>query len=163
MDAYTVLTFIENKVRVLIMSRSNQLPISRIGIIYLTWTRRLQRQLLPHGITIKQLHVLQELMRGKTLHPAQVADMLYCDRPTATVILRNLEKQGWIAREQDEDNRRRFRIEITRAGRDKVQSVMAAGFKGNRGLDLSAIFSIEEQDRLNQLLARLQEHLVLKV
>lgn len=141
------------------MSSRNQLPISRIGVIYLNWTRRLQRLLLPHGITLKQLHVLQELLRRKVLFPAQIADMLYCDRPTASVIIRNLEKQGWIEKEKDLDNRRRFRILITETGRAKVNEVLSAGFKGNRGLTLDSLLDEEEIVLLDRLLARLQDYL----
>ncbi|HNX96732.1 MAG TPA: MarR family winged helix-turn-helix transcriptional regulator [Candidatus Aminicenantes bacterium] len=141
------------------MSRAKQLAISRIGVIHLTWTRRLARQLLPFGLTLKQLHVLQELARRPVLYPAQIAGMLYCDRPTATVILRNLENQGWIEREPDLENRRRTRVVITPRGRAKVAEVAAAGFAGNRGLDLNRLFSAEEEEQLNALLRRLQDHL----
>jgi hypothetical protein len=75
------------------------LPISRIGVIALTRSRRLQRQLLPHGLTLKQLHVLQELTRREVLNPSQIAETLFADRPTATVIIRNRRRLG--SQEQD--------------------------------------------------------------
>lgn len=135
------------------------LPISRIGVISLSWSRRLQRQLLPHGITLKQLHVLQELLRREVLSPSQIAEQLYADRPTATVIIRNLRKSGWVATERDPDNRRRACVRITPSGRQKVREVRQAGFRGNPSLKLEGLFSPEELERLDSYLARLQRHL----
>ncbi len=135
------------------------LPISRIGVIALSWSRRLQRQLLPHGVTLKQLHVLQELLRREVLSPSQIAEELYADRPTATVIIRNLRKNGWVATEQDPDNRRRACVRITPRGRRKVQKVRQAGFRGNPSLKLEAVFSPEELERLDSYLGRLQRYL----
>ena len=135
------------------------LPISRIGVIALTWSRRLQRQLLPHRLTLKQLHVLQELLRREVLSPSQIAEELYADRPTATVIIRNLRKNGWVATEQDPDNRRRSRVLITQRGRQKVQEVRRAGFRGNPSLRLDAVFRPEELARLDSYLQRLQRYL----
>jgi DNA-binding MarR family transcriptional regulator len=135
------------------------LPISRIAVISLTWSRRLQRQLLPHGLTLKQLHVLQELTRKEVLSPSQIAEMLYAYRPTATVIIRNLRKNGWVAKERDPENRRRFRVVITARGRQKVQEVRRSGFRGNPSLKLEAVFSPEELKQLDSYLQRLQRHL----
>lgn len=132
------------------------LPISRIGIIHLTWSRQLQRQLLPHGLSIKQLHVLQELLRQEVLNPSAIADMLFCDRPTATVVIRNLEKKGWIKKERDPLNGRQFQVVITSAGRTKVEQILASGFDGNRGLRLEEALNGEEVRQLDRLLQKVQ-------
>jgi DNA-binding MarR family transcriptional regulator len=135
------------------------LPISRIGVIYLTWSRRMQKELLPHRLNVKQLHVLQELTRREYLYPSQIAETLFSDRPTATVIIRNLRKYGWVDKERDPSNFRRFRVVITPSGRDKVREVARAGFRGNRGLKLDSVFTEAELEQLGVLLERLQRHL----
>jgi DNA-binding MarR family transcriptional regulator len=140
------------------MPSRDVLPISRIGIIYLAWSRRLQKELLPHGITLKQLHVLQELQRRPALHPAQIAAMLYSDRPTATVIIANLLKNGLVTSERDPDNGRRKRIAISPAGRAKVAAVRQCGFRGNRGFAMERCLSAAEAHQLDTLLQKVQNH-----
>jgi len=132
------------------------LPISRIGVIYLAWSRRLQKELLPHGLTLKQLHVLQELQRRPVLHPAEIAEMLYSDRPTATVIIANLQKNGWVTSERDPENGRRKCIAISPAGRAKVAAVKQSGFRGNSGFPLESCLSAEEARQLDTLLRKVQ-------
>jgi DNA-binding MarR family transcriptional regulator len=68
--------------------------------------------------------VQAELERREVLNPSQIADMLYADRPTATLIIGNLQKSGWVAKEQDPENRRRFRVVITPRGRRKLDSYL---------------------------------------
>ena len=139
--------------------KTKLLPISRIGVIHLTWSRQLQKQLLPHGLTLKQLHVLQELVRNEFLFPSQIARMLFCDRPTASVVIRNLQKNGWIEKERDPENGRRFRIVITAGGRKKVVAVRESGFAGNRGFKITDCLSMEETAQLERLLLKVQSFL----
>ena len=75
------------------------------------------------------------------------------------MIIRNLQKKGWVAREQDPENRRRSRVVITPRGRRKVQEVRQAGFRGNPGLKLDSVFQPEELEQLDAYLQRLQRHL----
>lgn len=48
--------------------------------------------------------------------------MLYCDRPTASVVISNLKKYGLIASEKDEANGRRQKVTLADAGREKRNS-----------------------------------------
>lgn len=134
--------------------------LSKIGIIFLTWRRFLQRDLVPHKITLKQLYVLRQLERKEFLYPSQIADMLFCDRPTATVILKNLNREGWIVKKKDPENARQFRIGITTKGLDKLNSVDEAGASRENGeFDPLACFSEEEIIRLDELLTKMSRHM----
>ena len=93
---------------------------------FLTWRRHQQRRLLPFGITLKQLYVLRQLSRNDYLYPSQIAEMLFCDRPTATVVIRNMGKQGWVTREKDEQDRRQVRVILTQSGKAKLSQVERA-------------------------------------
>ena len=53
--------------------------MSKLGIIYLTWTRLLQKDLVPYNITLKQQYVLKHLAEIEFLHPSQITDMLFCE------------------------------------------------------------------------------------
>jgi DNA-binding MarR family transcriptional regulator len=131
--------------------------IGRIGIIYLTWSRFLQKQLLPHDITLKQIYLLKQLIKTDYLYPADIADILFCDRPTVSVIIRNLEKKGWLEKQTDLENRKRIRISITLAGAKKLNQVTENGYKGDKALDLKTILTAEEIGILDELLTKVQK------
>jgi len=84
--------------------------------------------------------------------------MLYCDRPTTTVIVRNMEKAGWVQREKDEQNRKFVRVSITEAGRQKLSELQASSW-AKPPFDPLGCFSEEEVQELEQLLGRLNQHL----
>ena len=77
-----------------------------IARIHLTWKRHLQRALVGEDVTLKQYHLLVQLDERGYLRPAQVAEELFSDRPTASVMLRTMEKRGWISRTRDPDDGR---------------------------------------------------------
>jgi DNA-binding MarR family transcriptional regulator len=132
------------------------LLMSRLGVAFLTWRRYLQRQLLPYGITLKQQFVLRQLARQGCLYPADIAEMLFCDRPTATVILDNLEKQGWVRREKDPANRKYVQVFLTSQGKSKLEELEE---KPKADFDPLACLSPEEVDQLEALLVKLCRHL----
>ena len=105
--------------------RQNPEVMTLIGQLHLTWKRHVQKAVVGHGITLKQFHVLRRLDEEGFLRPAAVADELFCDRPTASVILGNMQKQGWISRTKDPANRKRVRIRLLAAGRKKRARIRA--------------------------------------
>jgi DNA-binding MarR family transcriptional regulator len=124
---------------------------------FLTWRRYLQGFLIPYKITLKQAYVLRQLTRKEFLYPSQIATMLYCDRPTATVIIRNMHKAGWVQREKDEHNRKFVRISITETGRQKLEELQSSPW-ANPPFDPLACLSEEEAQELERLLDKLNQH-----
>ena len=145
------------------MSENSQHPnqpliMARIATSFLTWRRYLQGFLVPHRITLKQAYVLRQLTKSEFLYPSQIASVLYCDRPTATVIVRNMEKAGWVQRERDKENRKFVRISITEAGRQKRDELQASPWT-EPPFDPLACFTGEETQELARLLGKLSRHL----
>ncbi len=132
--------------------------IARLSVAFLTWRRHLQQGLVPHGITLKQLYLLRQLARREFLYPSRIAELLFCDRPTATVIIRNMEKQGWVSREPDEQDRRQVRVVITGAGRAKLEELAQVDRQGE-DFDPLGCFDEEEIAELDRLLGKMNEHL----
>ena len=132
--------------------------LGMIAEIYLTWERYRQRQILPFGVSLKQYHVLRQLEEVAYLNPSQIAAMLFCDRPTASVIIRNLERDGFVAREHDPDNLRRYRISLTEAGAAKVAEIRDSNLHPP-GFDPLAALNAVEVKRLHNLLARVHRHI----
>ena len=136
-------------------------PIMRaIGTASLVWKRYAQRNIHPHGVTVNQYEVLRQLKRRGTLFPSDIAEMLFCDRSTATVVIRNMEKKGWVKREIDRQDHRRFLVTVSSAGLEKYEEVPwdTPEFKKTR-FQPTACFSKKEKGQLVSLLAKLNAHL----
>lgn len=130
--------------------------MARLGMAFLTWRRYLQRSLAPHGITLKQHYVLRQLDQKEYLYPSDIAEMLFCDRPTATVVIDNLTKQGWVRRDRESENRKFVRVSLTPQGRRKLAELAAVHWGD---FDPLAAFSDEELQQFDQLLRKLKQHI----
>ena len=135
-----------------------------IGQSHLTWRRHLQSGLVKYGITLKQLYLLRQLAKREFLYPTKIAEMLYCDRPTATVVIGNMEKRSWVVRQKDPENRRRVRVQITPAGRDKLEEVITSSESASMAkVDPLACFSGNQVTELETLMRTLHEHLKISI
>ncbi len=134
--------------------------MNKMGRIYLTWTRKLKQQLVPHGITLKQQFVLKQLRNTPYLYPHQIAEMLYCDRPTASVIIRNMAKKGWIDKQTDTENRKQYKIILTDAGREKWISLNGASGKEDMDrFDPLKCLTEEEHQELDRIITKVLKNL----
>jgi DNA-binding MarR family transcriptional regulator len=84
-----------------------------------------QQELLQANqhITVDQWVVLQELASEDKQTQQAIAEAIFKDPPTLTRIIDRLCEKGLIRRELDSRDRRRFRIGLTDAGRDKIEAV----------------------------------------
>ncbi len=134
--------------------------MARLQIAFLTWKRYLQKVLEPHGITLKQAFVLERLSQQGALHPSKIASMLFCDRPTATVILKNLQRREWVAMQPDHTDRRQTLVQLSSQGQTKLEEIRQTPW-GTRGTknDPLACFTAQELDQFDMLLRKLNQHL----
>ena len=140
------------------MKTTNELPVmSQIGVIFLAWRRRLQKRILPQGITLKQLYVLRQLQKNEALAPSHIADMLFSDRPTATYILNIMKRYGWIERGKDPRNLRMRLVRLTETGKEKLNSL--SGFTLEPAFDPMGCFTQEERRQFEDLLSKLFHHI----
>jgi len=130
--------------------------MGRLSVAFLTWRRHLQRNLVPYGITLKQEFVLHQLARKDYLYPSDIAEMLFCDRPTATVIIDNLAKQGWVRREKEEENRKYVRVSLTPVGKQKLTELDSIQWQD---FDPLETFTEDEVNQFDLLLRKLQAHI----
>ncbi|MBA1334264.1 MAG: hypothetical protein HPY66_1973 [Firmicutes bacterium] len=134
--------------------------MSKLGIAYLTWTRMLQKDLVPYKITLKQQYVLRQLSRKDFLYPSQIADMLFCDRPTVTVIIKNMEREKWVKKERDIENAKQVRISITEEGRQKLASLKGtSGPEDMARYDPLQCLTEEERKQLDVLMTKVLSHI----
>ena len=143
------------------MSQRNKWPIMHaIGKAFLTLKHFRQKEILPYGITLKQFYVLRQLIRKGVLNPSEIADMLYCDRPTATVVIKNMEKQGWVKRDLDPDDSRRIKVTLKPGGQMKMKDIARKLTDSKKkSFDPFSCFTNKEKEEFSRLLAKLNLHL----
>ena len=140
---------------------SSKLDImNKMGVVFLTYRRQLQRELNPYQITLKQEYVLRQLARKGSLYPSEIADMLFCDRPTATVVIKNMEKQHWVRKEKDWENKKQVKVTLTESGRKKLADLSnALQASKTSAPDPLECFTSAEKEQLDQLLTKLWKHI----
>ncbi|MFT3695156.1 MAG: MarR family transcriptional regulator [Kofleriaceae bacterium] len=72
-------------------------------------------QLSPLGIDTKQLMILDQLDANP--HPAALAEALAIPKPTVTMYVKGLEELGFVKREIDPKDLRRFKLTLTPDGK----------------------------------------------
>lgn len=114
------------------------------------------------GISLAQYRVLMHLFFAENmgersdLTPSEISERQGVSRNTMSALIRNLEEDGLVMRRLDPEDRRRFNISLTSAGRDRV-SQYARQHLETMGHCFSAL-SDEEQETLFQLLAKVGQH-----
>ena len=138
---------------------TNKLPVmSRLGIVFLTWRRHLEKTTKSHFLTLNQYYILRQLKQKEYLNPSEIAEMLFADRPTATVVIDNLKKYGYVRKERDEKDGKRIRVSITQAGRSQVDEA-EKDMENRADFDPLACLSEEEKQTLEALMVKMQIHM----
>lgn len=86
--------------------------------------RESARLFRPFGLTGAQynvLNILSDTQEG--LSQRQLGDLLVVDRSNVTGLLDRLEKAGWVQRNDHPEDRRVYRVSLTRAGRELWETV----------------------------------------
>jgi DNA-binding MarR family transcriptional regulator len=142
--------------------------LKEAALLSLVWTyQRLEqtgRAFFPRfGITEAQFNVLMILddYRGRSFRQHELAEILVVNRASAGSVLERMERNGWIARAPDPEDRRAMRISMTHAGSAKLEEVRGPYYRL-----MSRIFKEEDErdlrnlvlfcDRLRRGLARVE-------
>ncbi len=105
-------------------AEKNSTTMTCLAESFLLWRRYCQLRIKPLGLSLKQAFILRQLTQSD-LNPSQVADLLFTDRATVTVMLQTMTKRGWIRKEKDPRNRKFVQISITPLGREKLEELQA--------------------------------------
>lgn len=99
------------------------------------------------------LLLVEELEGRKELNPSEISAKQGISRNTVSSLIRDLEKDGMIERQLDNDDRRRFNIRLTSCGRDLVREHAGAHFRFVG--DCFGGLTVDEQNMLGDLLDQL--------
>ena len=122
---------------------------------FLLWRRYCQLRIKTLGLSLKQAFVLGQLTQSD-LNPSQIADLLFTDRATVSVMLQTMTKRGWIQKEKDTTNRKFVRISIAPLGVDKLEELRAFTRQLPEREDPFKGFSRQEKADLHRLANQLR-------
>jgi DNA-binding MarR family transcriptional regulator len=120
-----------------------------------------QRYLATHGISPGRFAVMLLLGIEEAIvrKPSELAEMTGVTRATMTGLLDTLERDGYVQRTLDREDRRSMRVESTAKCREALQRVLPGYFRLVSAI--SATFTEEEREEFGRLTRKLQDGLVL--
>lgn len=97
-----------------------------------------------YRITPEQWAILNRLWAQEGLSQVELAELTFKDKPNVTRMLEIMEREGWVFRRPDEEDRRAYKVFLTDAGRalkDKLiplaEEVLERGQRGLSGGDIA--------------------------
>jgi DNA-binding MarR family transcriptional regulator len=116
-------------------------------------SRAYREEIAHYGLTHGQFFMLVAVMEEEGLLPSELAEKIAQDRATTTGLLDRLEKDGWIERRMDMQDRRSLRIFLTPHARRRRGAVMGLFEETNR--KFISRFTREEWEDMQSFLGRL--------
>ena len=98
----------------------------QLVVSLLTVGRRLKSRLPQGHGDPAMMHVLYQVLANGSLRVSELAGCMGLDTSTASRHVRHLEDGGFLARTEDPDDRRAFRVRLTRRGRAALDHAMRA-------------------------------------
>lgn len=103
------------------------------------------------------LYFAEKMENRGELNPSEISNRQGTSRNTISALIRSLEEEGLVERHLDREDRRKFNICLTAAGRQKVSE------NASRHMDVVAgcfeALTTAEQETMSQLLAKLSQHI----
>ncbi|OAI52941.1 MarR family transcriptional regulator [Betaproteobacteria bacterium SCGC AG-212-J23] len=146
------------------IARADDHRALRIWLRLLTCTQLIEKRVRAglreqFATTLPRFDLMAQLERhAEGLKMNELSRLLMVTGGNITAIVDQLEKEGLVERLDEPDDRRAFRIRLTRAG-DKTFAEMARVHE-EWVVELLSGLSRREQDELLKLLARLKSHAV---
>jgi len=119
--------------------------------------RLLSRELAPLGLKIAQLDLLMNVHRHPGASQQELARRLLVGRSNITMLLPQLERDGLVVREPDPEDKRAFRLSMTKKGEELLQRALQV-YTGI--IDrVMAQSSAAECDQMGELMRRIVDEL----
>ena len=113
--------------------------------------RNLEAQIFKkHNLTPTQFSVLETLYSKGELRIQDLIDSMLATSGNMTVVIKNMERDGWISRSCDPNDRRSFLIQRTDQGEKQIEAVLPEHIANIR--HMTALLSQNDQEELVRLL-----------
>lgn len=76
------------------------------------------------GLTVTQFGVLEVLYSKGSMKIGELIEKVLSSSGNMTVVIRNMEKNGWITKKVDKNDKRAFIIELTKSGTKLIKEVL---------------------------------------
>ncbi len=70
------------------------------------------------GLNVPRFYVLMHVEKNPGINYIVLSDLLLCTKSNTTRVVRGMQKDGLISRENDPSDRRSYQLTLTKAGRD---------------------------------------------
>ena len=97
----------------------------QLGRITKKITRYYRDKISAFGFTHGQFFMLVAIFEEESLLPSQLAEKTALDRSTTTGLLDRLERDGWIERQPDSNDRRALRIHLSPKAEKNRNSILS--------------------------------------
>lgn len=118
----------------------------------MTLDRRITASYKNNGLTQAQFTVLERLHTKGRQRIADLLEGLLATSGNMTVVLKNMETKGWIARTKCTNDKRSFWITLTDEGTKVIEKALPEHLASVR--EVMSIFTEEELDQLAHLLKK---------
>ena len=113
--------------------------------------RNLEAQIFKkHNLTPTQFSVLETLYSKGELRIQDLIDSMLATSGNMTVVIKNMERDGWISRSCDPNDRRSFLIQLTDQGQTKIEAVLPEHIANIS--HMTALLSQNDKEELVRLL-----------
>lgn len=123
------------------------------------YSRKLQERLAEHDVSLAQYLHLRELWELNGITQIELSQKVGIEKASSTAVLDALEKQGFIFRVRNAQDRRKVNVYLTPAGQNirdvlspAAKSVAARAVGDLSGPELDLLFSV-----LNRMIVNLEE------
>ena len=103
-----------------------------------------------HNLTPTQFSVLETLYSKGELRIQDLIDSMLATSGNMTVVIKNMERDGWISRSCDPNDRRSFLIQLTDQGQKKIEAVLPEHIANIR--HMTAFLSQKDKEDLVRIL-----------
>ena len=94
-----------------------------------TLRRENNKLILKHNLTLGQFAVMEALYSKGRLSTGEVMEKILSTSGNIPVIVKNLEKDGFITRKEDEADKRRFILDLTDKGKYLMDEIVPENLK----------------------------------
>lgn len=109
-----------------------------------------------YGITPIQFGVMERLYSKGDLRIGELMDELLSTPGNMTVVVKNMERDGFISRKQDETDKRSFLLVLTDKGRRLIDEMLPKHVALVE--EIWSVLSVEEQKGLTEILKKLYKN-----
>jgi DNA-binding MarR family transcriptional regulator len=95
-------------------------------VIVRAWKVRFSATLRAEGITYSQMHALTALKEHRSMIGKDLADYMQLTPSSVTQLIESLVQNGYVARQQDEEDRRNVYLHLTESGQQKIAHLREA-------------------------------------